>query len=77
MPFDQPVPFVEVLLQMLVQTAYVLALRGPRVPGVPHEEPGGFDTAITGGEMIGNIILFAIIIAAVALLVKAVKKKEE
>lgn len=62
---------------MLIQAAYVLAQPGPRVPAVPHEEPGGFDVDITGGEMIANFILFAIIISVVVLLVKAVKKKEE
>lgn len=59
---------------MLVKAAYVLAQARPRVP---HEEPGGFDVDITGWEMIANFILFAVIVAVVVLLVKAVRKKEE
>ena len=58
----------------LVHAAYVAA---PPVPRVPHDDPGPFDTNITGLETIGNILLFAAIITVVALLVKAVKKKEE
>lgn len=57
---------------ILVQAAYVLA--APR-PQVPHDDPGPFDTDITGWETIGNVLLFAGIIAVVVFLVKAVRKK--
>lgn len=57
---------------MLVQAAYVLA--GPR-PRVPYDDPGPFDTDITGWETIGNFLLFVAITAVVVFLVKGVRKK--